>query len=165
MKEYFLHISCTLPTLKYYIYVFDKIVRTLLIQLNPYFTEREQAQSRFPVPDLSCLHGHPGPRLSQRHRRRPPATALWFADRRNGVGSESPGVTVTEAISLHYQFLVDSAKMANTGVAQGEGASADGALERLVARVGLPVPDNVDGGHKRSRQDQQSRWYLLSSQF
>ena len=55
--------------------------------------------------------------------------------------------------------------MANTGVAQGEGASADGALERLVARVGLPVPDNVDGGHKRSRQDQQSRWDLLSSQF
>ena len=51
--------------------------------------------------------------------------------------------------------------MANTGVAQGEGASADGALERLVARVGLPVPDNVDGGHKRSRQDQQSTWAPL----
>ena len=107
---------------------------------NPYFTEREQAQSRFPVPDLSSLHGHPGPRLSQRHRRRPPATALWFADRRNGVGSESPKATVAKAISMHYQFLVDSAKMANTGVAQGEGACADRALERLVARVGLPVP-------------------------
>ena len=41
---------------------------------------------------------------------------------------------------MHYQFLVDSAKMANTGVAQREGAAADRALERLVARVGLPVP-------------------------
>ena len=44
---------------------------------------------------------------------------------------------------MHYQFLVDRAKMANTGVAQGEGASADRALERLVARVGLPVPERV----------------------
>ena len=123
--------------------------------------EREQAQSRFPVPDLSSLHGHPGPLLSQRHRRKPPATALWFAHRGNGVGTELPKATATETISMHYQFLVDSAKMANTGVAQRECASTDRAFERLVARVGLPVPDNVDGGHKRSRQDHLSRWAPL----
>ena len=96
-ERIFLEISCTPSTLKHYIHIFVKIVCTLFVQLisNPYFTEREQAQSRFPVPDLSYLHGHPGPRLSQRHRRRPPATALWFADKSNGAGSESPRATAT----------------------------------------------------------------------